>query len=159
MTSLVRVVLLALAFAAAPGFAAELPSATDLRADAVLAKRENRPILVFFTATSCPYCHIVQEDYLKPMFNRGEYTDKLLFRVVNVESDATMRDFQGKKLTQADFASRHGAALTPQVKLFDSQGNELVPGLVGLITRDFYAGFLEDAIDSAVSKLRQKPAV
>lgn len=134
--------------------AAELPPAKDFQADAQLARKNRTPILVFFASQSCPYCHVVEDDYLKPMFNSGDYRDKLLFRVVHIEDQTTLHDFDGAPIDAASFAKNHGVSLTPNVKFLDADGQELVPGLLGLMTRDFYAGYLEDAINDALTKLR-----
>lgn len=133
---------------------AELPKLRDLRADARAAKAAGTPILVFFAADYCPYCHIVEEDYLQPMFRSGKYRDKILFRMITVDDSRELIDFHGDKVAPEDFAARYGVRLTPQVKFLDANGAELVPGLIGLMTRDFYAGYLEEAIDMAVQKMR-----
>ncbi len=134
----------------------ELPKAQDFKADAQQVAKARMPILVFFASESCPYCHVVEEDYLKPMFNSGEYRDKILFRKLVIDDSGSVRDFQGKSVDDAVFAKRYGISLTPHVKFIDADGQELVPGLLGLMTRDFYAGYLEDAINDAVAKLRPK---
>lgn len=142
-----------------PARADELPLAQDFRADAAEAEHRGLPILVFFSSHECPYCHIVQEDYLKPMFNSGKYKDKVLFRLVQVDDATRLLDFDGKPTTHQAFASRFGARLTPNVKFLDHEGNELVPGLLGLMTQDFYGGFLEAAIDNAVTRMRGRVAL
>ena len=134
--------------------AADLPKAQNLQADAAQAQRARLPILIFFAAESCPYCHIVEEDYLQPMFNSGAYASKILFRKLLIDDDSSLRDFSGKNIASADFARQQGVTLTPYVKFFGPDGKELVPGLLGLTTRDFYAGYLEQAIDAASAKLR-----
>lgn len=131
-----------------------LPMAKDFQADAQLVRKNRTPILVFFESASCPYCHVVEDDYLKPMFNSGDYRDKLLFRVVRIEDETSLHDFNGAPIDAARFAKHYGVSLTPHVKFLGADGQELVPGLLGLMTRDFYAGYLEDAINDALIKLR-----
>ena len=58
--------------------------------------------------------------------------------------------------TQAQFAMRYRVQMVPTVMLFDAQGNVLATPLVGLTTVDFYGGYLDQAIDEAVSKVRLK---
>lgn len=131
-----------------------LPMAKDFQADARLVRKNRTPILVFFESASCPYCHVVEDDYLRPMFNSGDYRDKLVFRVVRIEDGARLHDFNGAAIDAATFAKHYGVSLTPHVKFLGADGQELVPGLLGLMTRDFYAGYLEDAINDALAKLR-----
>lgn len=131
-----------------------LPDARDFQADARESRAQRTPILVFYTAADCPYCAIVREDYLEPMFNGREYRDRLLFRTVHVDSDDAVRDFGGRARTHAEFAQAQGVRLTPYIKFYDASGRELVPGLLGLTTRDFFGGYLEQAIADAIGKLR-----
>lgn len=131
-----------------------LPDARDFKADARAARAQRMPILVFYTAADCPYCAIVREDYLEPMFNGSEYRGKLLFRAVHIDSDEAVRDFQGRATSHAEFARSQGVRLTPHIKFYDADGRELVPGLLGLSTREFFAGYLEQAIADATAKLR-----
>jgi thioredoxin-related protein len=141
----------------AVGAERELPLAADFHADAAQARALKRPILVFFAAESCPYCHAVETLYLTPLYNGGAYTDKLLIRVVRVERDARVRDFAGRSTTHAAFAESYGVKLTPVVKLLDANGKELVPALIGYSSPDFYGAYLEQSIDAAIAAAARLP--
>ncbi|UCE90318.1 MAG: hypothetical protein JSW10_05755, partial [Pseudomonadota bacterium] len=54
-----------------------------------------------------------------------------------------------------EFAQRYSAFVMPTVVLVDHRGRELAPRLVGVTTPDFYGGDLDDAIDTALGRLRQ----
>ncbi|OGI43659.1 MAG: hypothetical protein A2150_02205 [Candidatus Muproteobacteria bacterium RBG_16_64_11] len=134
--------------------AAELPVATNLRLDGDQVRRERLPILVFFASHSCPYCYEVEELYLKPRLASGEYRNKVIMRVVYTDGALRLRDFGDRQTDHAAFARRYGVTFTPTIKMLDADGVELVPGLVGLTTRDFYGAYLDEAIGSALTKLR-----
>lgn len=133
---------------------ADLPVAYDLQKDARQAGREHLPLLVFFSAKSCHYCEDMRELFLGPMQASGDYAGKVMMREVRVESGLVLRDFAGKKISHADFARRSGISLTPQIQFLDPSGKELVPALVGLTTPEFFGGYLEEAIDTALAKMR-----
>ncbi len=135
-------------------FAAELPVAADLQGDGQQAHEEHLPVLVFFSAKSCPYCEQMRSLFLEPMYTSGDYAGKVIMREVQVESGRTLRDFKGKKVSHADFAHRNGISLTPQILFMDPAGKELVPALVGLSTPDFFSGYLDEAIDTALARMR-----
>ncbi len=137
------------------GAEGELPLAADFHADAAEARALRRPILVFFAAESCPYCHAVETLYLSPLHNNKAYTDKLLIRVVRVERQTRVRDFAGRPTTHAAFAESYKVKLTPVVKLLDANGKELVPALVGYSSPDFYGAYLEQNIDAAIAAVRE----
>jgi len=136
--------------------AADMPVAANLRADGDQARRERLPILVFFASRSCPYCHEVEELYLKPRLASGEYRNKVIMRVVYIESTKTMRDFRGHQTDHAAFARSNGVMFTPTIKIVDADGVELVPELVGLAPSDFYGYYLDEAISGALTKLRAR---
>lgn len=133
-----------------------LPSAQDLVADSQLAQRQRLPILVFFSADSCAYCELVRELYLEPMYSSGEYKDKILFRVVHIESRNAMRDFHGRSTDHYHFAGEQGVSFTPIIRLYDFKGQQLTPELFGYTSPDFYAGYLEDAIERSRLALSQR---
>lgn len=136
--------------------AAELPWVADLREDGREARRLGVPILVFFFADYCEYCETVNELYLEPMYNSDEYSNKILFRRVDVGGAKTIWDFNGRKTDHESFASREGASFTPIVRFYDADGNELVPELYGYSSPDFFAAFLEAKIDDAVKNLHSE---
>jgi thioredoxin-related protein len=133
---------------------ADLPVAYDLQNDARQAGREHLPLLIFFSAKSCHYCEDMRELFLAPMVARGDYAGKVIMREVQVESGLALRDFDGRKVSHADFAQRRGIFLTPQIRFLDPSGKELVPGLVGLSTPELFGGYLEEAIAAALARMR-----
>ncbi|GMR18441.1 MAG: hypothetical protein BMS9Abin33_0853 [Gammaproteobacteria bacterium] len=134
--------------------AAGLPLVTDLREDGREAGRLGMPILVFFYADYCEYCETVNDLYLQPMYSGGEYSNKILFRSVDVTGSLTIRDFTGRKTDHESFASREGASFTPIIRFYDADGNELVPELFGYSSPDFYSAFLDARIDDAIKIMR-----
>lgn len=150
-----RYLLCSLAFIALPAFAAaELVPARDLKADAQVACASGRPLLVLFASHGCPYCRVVEEDYLIPMLRQPQ-SERPIIRVVTIDDLGSLRDFSGKRVPIAEFARQQGASLTPHVKLLGPDGRELAPGLVGLLTQDFYGGYLEAAIATATEKMHR----
>ncbi len=136
--------------------AAEAPLARDLAADGARARREGLPIVMMFSARSCPYCRTVKDLYIEPMAADAEYARKAIIRVVELEDALDLRDFQGRKVSHAEFARRYGVTLVPTVKFLDADGAEIAPEVRGLITLDYYAGFLDTGIEAALARMRGK---
>lgn len=130
---------------------------TDLQQDARIAKSKKLPILIIFTAGYCHYCEVVKEEFLKPMIRSGEYVDKVLIREAEVDSYTDIRDFSGKPIGLDNLAVHYRATMTPTVILLGPDGELLTQRLVGVTTVDFYGGFLDDAIDTALARLRAGP--
>ena len=134
----------------------EITVVSDFSQDAKIAQSKNVAILVLFSASGCHFCEKVRQEFLIPMQKNSGYRNKVIFREVEASSDAPLKDFLGRKTTHSDFASVYKVALTPTVKLFDANGREVAPGIVGLLTPDFYGGYLDQAIELALSKIRSQ---
>lgn len=132
----------------------KLLQASDLQADGLHAGERKLPILVLFSSSYCGYCTIVREDFLKPMLKSGDYEDKVIMRVVNIDSTEDLRDFEGRQVDAEAFADRRGVFVTPTIKFFGPDGNETTADLVGLTTVDYYGGFLDTAIEESLVHLR-----
>ena len=143
--------------ALAPAYAVErgkLPFATNLSLDAKLAREKQIPILILFSMQDCPFCKRVREEILIPTTLNAEYDNKVILLEVDGANHAKMIDFDGKITTQANFVARNRVGLTPTVKFFDPQGREVANPIVGLVTVDYYGGFLDQAIDTSIAKIR-----
>lgn len=131
----------------------ELTPLTDLQADAVVSREQQRPILIAFTASYCHYCEIVKEQFLKPMLRNEKERNKVLIREASLDSYGSVRDFSGRSIGLDDLALRYRAFLTPTVIILGPDGTEIGERLRGVTTVDYYGGYLDDAIDTARQRL------
>jgi thioredoxin-related protein len=143
-----------LAWLLAPSALAQtLTSATDLAADALLARTAHEPVLVFFSEASCPWCERVRREYLLPMQGDAAYRGRVLIREIDTGSDAALKDFSGHATSQKDFARRFNVHKVPVLALFGPDGELLTEPMVGMALPDFYQGYIDDAIDTGRRKL------
>lgn len=151
---------LILAWGLAPSGAARaadgLVHATDFQADARTAAKRRVPILVVFTSPHCPYCERVKHDYLIPMYKDPAYRSRVVIREVTLGATDPLTGFDGASTTEGAFAAAHKVFMVPTVQVFDTQGNGIGDAIVGLLIPDYYFGYLENAIDAGVSKVRGK---
>ena len=127
---------------------------TDLQSLGEQAAARRLPILLMFTQQECPYCVIMEENYLKPMLRSGQYRDKVIIRKIRIDEMETLTDFNGERIEVDQLTGRYRAWVTPTLVFVNGKGNEVVPKLVGIGTEGFFAGDIDNAIDSALSKLR-----
>lgn len=132
----------------------KLPLATDLTMDAKLAREKRIPILILFSTRGCAYCNRVREEILIPTTLNADYDNKVIMVEIDSSNHAKLIDFEGKATTQAAFVAKNKVGLTPTVKFFDAQGREVADPIVGLVTVDYYGGFLDQAIDASIAKIR-----
>ena len=134
--------------------ASGLVHAKNFQADARDAAQRQVPILVVFTSPTCAYCERVKREYLVPMHKDPAYRKKVIIREVTVGAPAPLTEFDGSTTTEGAFAAAHQVFMVPTIKVFDARGNDAGDAIVGLLTPDYYFGYLEAAIDEGLRKVR-----
>jgi thioredoxin-related protein len=133
-----------------------LIQAKNFQADARTAAKRKVPILVVFTSPTCPYCERVKREFLVPMHKDPAYRTRAIIREVTVGTTTPLTGFDGTPTTQGAFATAHKVFMVPTVMVFDTHGATASETIVGLLTPDYYFGYLEAAIDEGVRKVRGK---
>ncbi|HKL76897.1 MAG TPA: thioredoxin family protein [Gammaproteobacteria bacterium] len=153
-----RLILFAfLAIFALPASAAkELTTVDSLAAAGEKARAEGKPVVVFFFQKQCHYCETVRHQFLLPISGNASYQERIILRQLNTRAHATMRDFDGEKLSQARFASREDKRFTPTVAFYGPDGEQLAEPLIGLKGgRDYYGHYLDKGIAEAEAALEE----
>jgi thioredoxin-related protein len=143
-------------FAAAGAAAESLPRAVDLQDDGRRAAAERQPVVLFFRSQSCPFCREVEELYLAPRQRDAAATPRILLRIVDVDGAAPLVAFDGRRTDHAAFARAQQVRLVPHLRFVGPDGQTLAPDLIGISSRDFYGGYLEDAIRAASDRLQRQ---
>ena len=133
-----------------------LVHASNFKADAHDAAQRKIPVLVLFSSPGCGYCERVKSDYLVPMQKDPAYRKKVIIREVTVGDKSPITDFDGSTTTEGTFAAFNNVFMVPTVKVFDARGNEASEAIVGLLSADYYFGYLEAAIEEGTRKVRGK---
>lgn len=131
-----------------------LPYPADLAQAAREAGAEKRAFLFLFSIDGCPYCEVVRRHHLLPL---SRSSSSPIIREIKIGDARTFVDFDGQKITHADFSKRYNARWAPTVILVDQKGRKLTDPLVGGDTSGLYGGMLEKAIHEAnvqISRLR-----
>ena len=133
-----------------------LVHAKNFQADGREAARRKVPLLLLFSTPGCPYCERVKREYLIPMHKDPAYRNRVLIREVTVGATTPLVDFNGATTTEGAFATAHKVIMVPTVQVLDTEGVEASEAIVGLLTPDYYFGYLEAAIDNGGHKVRGK---
>jgi thioredoxin-related protein len=113
------------------------------------------PLVLMFSSDFCHFCRQVESDFLIPMQISGDYTQRAMIRKVKINYGNRLLDFDGKPIDASEFAARYKVTVTPTVVFLDDSGNQLAPRRVGLMTPDFFGGYLDESIDMALDMLRR----
>ena len=113
------------------------------------------PLVLMFSSEYCAYCVRLEKEFLIPMQISGDYVERAVIRKMKIDYGNTIYDFDGKLVDADEFAERYNISVTPTVVFLDGQGNQLAAKQVGLTTPDFYGGYLDASIDTALDMLRR----
>lgn len=144
---------LGLALAVRAAGTTPIPMAADLAADGRASRERGAPIVVLFSLPGCPYCEIVRRSHLAPMLRDPEQSARVIVREVVIDSDAPLLGFSGQRLTHEALARARGVRAAPVVAFWDGEGTPVAEPLRGMLLPDFYAAYLDAAIDSARARL------
>lgn len=133
--------------------AAGTPALDGRRApQALLADGRARVVVALFSLPGCPYCEVVRRNYLRHLEGAvsgvrvAEYVigDERAFTHAGSDVDAPK--------SPAALAKRLGIRIAPTVVFFGEGDRELADRLVGYGSADFYGGYLEGRIASALAR-------
>ena len=130
-----------------------MQQASDLRAEAQLARARNLVLMLEFSRDDCPYCRKLETLFLLPMQRNADYGDKILVRMISLDDYQQVIDFEGRSLTTNEFAAQYGISLTPTLLFLNADGVEISERLVGIWSEDFYGVFIDNRIDTARERL------
>ncbi len=131
--------------------------ASNLHADAQLAQRKGKPVLIIFTSPSCVYCERVIHYYLIPMQRNPDYAGKVLIRQIDMTSPRALVDFGGQATTEKQYAARLKINFAPTIMVFTPDGKAAGKPLVGLGPEDYYGGYMDQAIDAGLARMHISP--
>lgn len=130
-----------------------VPEMTDFTSIAVRSAGEGVPVMMYFSARSCDYCERLEDNILKPMIMSGEDHGRVIINKVMLDGDTEVRDFQGAKISTSDLASHYGVKVTPTLVFTDKKGHPLTRNLVGYNGSEFFAAYMDEAIDAAKKQI------
>lgn len=100
----------------------------DFSEEIETAKEQGKQgIMVFFEMDECPFCHWMKTNVLNQENVQEFYKKDFLVFSVDIEGDVEMTNFQGKVMTQKDFAFKENRVrATPVIAFFDLQGKRVM---------------------------------
>lgn len=133
-----------------------LPVARNLKLDGDAATAAKKPILILFNLTACPYCRAALREAIVPMFRNAGWHAAMEFRQVTIDDGQSLVDFDGKTISNSEFATRRKGRFTPTVMLVDGRGQLLGDPIVGIANVDFYGGYVEALATRAIEEMRTR---
>jgi thioredoxin-related protein len=147
------VALLLLSFVASGSDVSGMIYVEDLRQESRIASENGLVLLIEFSSPSCTYCLELEKEFLLPMQRNAGYGKRVLIRSVSLDTYQTIIDFDGRSIPTSRLASRYDVMVTPTMVFLDADGNEISDKLVGIWSKDYFGGFIDDRIAEARSNL------
>ncbi len=120
-----------------------------------LAASKDKAILIMFSASDCPYCVVMEEDFLDPMLINPDSTDAII-RKVEIDDPGDIIDFNGEKISIRDFATKLRIRVTPTLLFFDTKGQEKAGRIIGTMTRDYLGLYIDNKIELVKYRMTSK---
>lgn len=100
----------------------------DFSEELATAKEEGKKgIMIFFEMDECPFCHWMKINVLNQPEVQKYYKEYFLIYAVDIEGDVEITNFQGKSMTQKDFAFKENRVrATPVLAFFDLEGRRVM---------------------------------
>ncbi len=118
-----------------------------------LARAKRIPVVVMVDQMDCPYCRRVEGEFFAAIFASKAFNEQAIFGKISLDAGETIVDDNGEQVVTRNFLERYSANLTPTVLFLDSEKNQLMDKMVGLLTPDYYLYYLEAAIKKSYKLL------
>jgi len=146
-------------YACPPALAETAPSnalteTRDLAADGRLAAAKGVPLVVLYSRDDCSWCEKLRREHLGPLSR--DPAAPALVRELHMDRVTPLTDFAGRRTTSADFSQRMQARFAPTVMFHGPDGAALAEPIIGFRLADFYAAYLERAIQESQARLQQR---
>lgn len=128
-----------------PAGSATLPAAQSLTDELSAALRARKPLVVMASLDGCPFCRMVRDSYLAPLWREGAIAVVQL----DMQSTRAVTGFDGVAGTHQDLLRAWSVKVAPTVLFFGKGGREIAPRLEGASIPDFYGAYLDDRLRTA----------
>ncbi|MHB1230413.1 MAG: thioredoxin family protein [Halothiobacillus sp.] len=119
----------------------------NLPADFAVMREKHIPMMIFFHASYCGYCNMVDDRFLIPMRLDPEFQNRLLIRRVKIDSDTKYIGLDGQTHDYPYLANKLGVRGVPYI-LFLAPDGSRITSIQGT-AYDYYGYYLSQDINLA----------
>ncbi|MDF2182884.1 thioredoxin fold domain-containing protein [Neptuniibacter sp. CAU 1671] len=138
---------------------ADIPLARDLsEQSAAISEADDidKVLLILVSQPECAYCIQLSYDLLQPMQRNQQYTNRVRFRRIEMNTHQELTDFDGQTVTANAFAKRFKIGVTPTLLFLDHKGAPLTAALEGYTTPELFGFYLDEAIETSWQQLQNQ---
>ena len=127
----------------------------DFHAIAKKMQKEKLVLVLEFHAKHCVYCKQLEAEILEPMLISGDYNDLVLIKQLAVDSEATIKGFDGKVTTGVKLSKQMNIIVSPTLVFLNAKGEEISERIVGINTPEMFGAYVDAAIDEGRKTLEK----
>ncbi|GAB6042757.1 thioredoxin family protein [Endothiovibrio diazotrophicus] len=100
----------------------------DFREELAAAREQGKKgVMLFFEMDECPFCHRMKQTILNRPDVQAYFRERFIGVSVDVEGDVEITDFEGRAMSQKDYAFKvNRVRATPVIAFFDLEGKRVV---------------------------------
>ena len=120
----------------------------DLKEELELVNEENKTgVFVFFEMQGCPYCEYMKDKILNQIDVQEYYQQHFRSIIIDINAKTEATDVDGTEMTEAEFALKQGATLTPTMIFFGTDGGELYRQVGFLKTKKQFLDMAKEIVE------------
>jgi thioredoxin-related protein len=135
------------------GAATGIAPARDLAVDAREMRARGSVMLVLYSQADCRWCERAKHEVLIPLQNDPASRGRVVLREIALDADHPLADFAGRPTTHRSFAISERARFTPTLIVYGPDGARLAEPIVGFRIADFYAEYVNRAIEEGLTRI------
>ena len=100
----------------------------DFSEELATAREEGKKgVMIFFEMDECPFCHRMKQTIINRPEVQEYFREHFIAITVDVEGDLEITDFQGRTMSQKEYAFKvNRVRATPVIAFFDLEGKRVV---------------------------------
>jgi hypothetical protein len=127
--------------------ATELVLAENLQSLAQQAKAQQKPIAVLLGYAGVKSTENLKTLALLPELRSGELDGQAIFAEISMDGQASLIDFNGERITPAEFAQFHNFTSFPVMAFFNHEGEPVAERLISG-AYDYYGYYLRQTLSN-----------
>jgi len=111
------------------------PSFLNLKEDLAEAKAEGKHLFIMFHQEGCPFCDKMYRVTFQDPKVKEYFTKHFQMVLIDIKGSNPVVDFDGREMTEKEFAHKHRIRATPVFLFVDEKGEQVLK-MVGYIPTD-----------------------
>jgi thioredoxin-related protein len=124
-------------------------SKADMSAAFIQITENNKPLILYVSHTTCPYCKRLDNDIMPAVLNSENYQNSVVLQKLVWDSAIPVTWVGGEEKLPDQIVTDYRVRATPTLLFLDEKGQEIAKRIEGYQGPDFYWVYLDERIEQA----------